>query len=447
MNYSEALQFLYSRTSHDRGQAVNNIDTHHTRMRTALKRLGNPHTQFKSVHIAGTKGKGSTAAMMASCLRAMNVKVGLFTSPHLHSFRERIQVNGVLIPQEDVAQLTQRVREATHDLNELTTFEAITLLGFLYFAEQQVDWAVIEVGLGGRYDPTNVITPRVSIITSLSYDHTAWLGNTLDKIAFEKAGIIKQGVPVVAHSQALEATQVIERVAQEQNAPITWLGRHWRWRLMQSNIERQTFEVKQVAFKRSEENPHPNNLEGIYDVMLLGKHQLDNALGVIAALDVLRNDESNTLPITAAAIRNGLHNTRWIGRFEVLRVAPPLIIDGAHNIDSINKLATTLAENFIGKRWTVIFGCYADKDAEGMLRALAPRVARWIMVQGSNPRARTAQELMTLAGQLRLRATSADSVAAALDSIRNTDECVCVTGSVTLVGDARAAWLGIAEKD
>lgn len=454
MNYADALAYIYGLSQPDRFKATDPAKLNLDRIRTLLAALGNPQEQFKSVHIAGTKGKGSTAAMMASCLRAMGLRVGLFTSPHLHTFRERIRLNGELISREEVARLTEIVKAEADRIPGLITFEFITALGFLHFARSRVEWAVVEVGLGGKYDSTNVITPRVSIITSISYDHTQLLGSTLTQIAGEKAGIIKPGVPVVSHSQPAEATIVIERVAKDQQAKLICLGRHWRGRpilsaaggaiatSMSASLDRQVFDVKQVAFRRCAETPNPNNLEGQYDMPLLGMHQVDNATGVIAAIDAIRDDLVAVGLNLQPAVRTGLHTVRWPGRFEIMRASPPLVVDGAHNVDSVNKLATALAEMFTGKRWTLIFGCYKDKDAEGMIRALAPRTSRWIMVQPNNPRALPIDELMQLAKQRNLRATAAATAKEALESIRNSNEAVCVVGSLTLAGEARAAWLG-----
>ncbi|MCL5998342.1 MAG: bifunctional folylpolyglutamate synthase/dihydrofolate synthase, partial [Chloroflexi bacterium] len=408
------------------------------RMRDLLAALGNPHERYKTIHIAGTKGKGSTAAMLASCLQQLGLKVGLYTSPHLSSFRERIRINGEYISRDDVINLVGRIRHLVETIPGVTTFEAVTAIGFTYFASQNVDWAVVEVGLGGRLDATNILTPQVSIITSLSFDHTKWLGNSLAEIAAEKAGIIKHNVPVVSQAQPLEATTILERFAHERNAPLVMLGRHWRWTPGVTSLDKQTFEVKQVARVRSKERPFVNDLEGWYEIPLLGKHQLDNATTVVATMDVLRAHDN--LDVSARAIRDGLRLTLWPGRFEILRADPPIIVDGAHNIDSVNKLAATLAEVFPGRRWTMIFGCYKDKDADGMLKALGPRTTRWIITQVDNPRARPAEELLALAKARNLKAIALPNVKDAVDSILNAKEAVCITGSVALAGAARAVW-------
>ena len=441
LSYHDALDYLYELANYERialsnySPATLNLD----RMRDLLAALGNPHERYKTIHVAGTKGKGSTAAMLASCLRQLGQKAGLYTSPHLNTFRERIQVDGEYISRADVVRLTEQLKALIETHRGVTTFEAATAMGFAWFAEQNVDWAVVEVGLGGRLDATNVITPQVSLITSLSFDHTKWLGNTLAEIAGEKAGIIKPGMPVVSHWQRMEALSVIERVAHERNAPLTILERHWRWTPGTVALAKQTFQVRQVARTRTNVNPFVNDLEGWYEIQLLGRHQIDNATAVIATMDVLRSHNSE-LNVEARAIRDGLRMTTWPGRFEILRSEPPLVADGAHNIDSVNKLAATIAEVFPGRRWVFVFGCYHDKDAEGMLKALAPRAARWIMTQVSNSRALPVERLMEIARSLNLRATALPGAEDAMNRAIDSEDPVCIAGSVALTGVARAVW-------
>jgi dihydrofolate synthase/folylpolyglutamate synthase len=474
VNYQATLDWIYSLMNfNQRGASgvppVLSLD----RIRALLNALGNPHTRFKSIHVAGTKGKGSTSAMLASALQKNGAKTGLFTSPHLHTFRERIRVDGHLIDQASVVALAEKVRgvvappasapsaepasaEAApppNPLADVTTFEVITAMAFLHFAAENVEWAVIEVGLGGRWDPTNIIAPAVSVITSISYDHTNWLGKTLTEIAGEKGGIIKPDTPVVIQQQPPEVTAVFDKIAREQNAPAAWLGRHWRWtapgmaatRGVQSDLPApatslasQQFLAQQVAFVRSKNKPWLSDLEGWYEIPLLGKHQLDNATAVIAAMQALREQG---VVVSARAVHEGLRAVSWPGRFEVLRSEPPLVIDGAHNVDSVNKLAVTLAESFPGRRWTFVFGCLADKDAEGMMRALKPRSLRWIMTQSDSKRAIPADTLLAMAQKLNLRAIAVPDVAEAVRMVENTNEAVCITGSLTIIADARYAWI------
>jgi dihydrofolate synthase/folylpolyglutamate synthase len=450
MLYAEALDYLYSLVNYERAPMATyspeslNLD----RMRALLAALGNPHERYKTVHVAGTKGKGSTSALMASCLVHLGLKTGLYTSPHLSSFRERMQVNSELVPAEVAAVLADKVKAVADGIPGVTTFEAITAMAFLHFSREDVDWAVIEVGLGGRLDATNVITPQASIITSISFDHQHILGHTLTEIATEKCGIIKPGVPVISQTQPGEAMVVIEQTAHERSAPLTIVGRHWRWTAGppesgERSLIKQAFEVKKVSQVRSKEKPFVNDLEGWYEIALLGKHQLENATTVIAAVDVLREPllASGAKELGARAVRDGLRTAAWPGRFEILRSDPPIVADGAHNVDSVNKLAQTLVEVFPGRRWTFIFGTLKDKDAEGMLKALNPRAVRWIFTQQSdNPRAAPAEALLEMALGKGMRAVALPNLTDALDAIINTDDAVCITGSVALVGEARVKW-------
>lgn len=453
MLYSEALEFLYNLTNYERVtpksiEAALKMD----RMLTLLAVLGNPQERFKSIHVAGTKGKGSTCAMLESCLRQFGLRTGLFISPHLSTFRERVRINGEMIAPEEVSLLTEKVKTAMEQVPGVTTFEAITALAFLHFSRSDVEWAVIEVGLGGGLDSTNVIKPQACVITSISYDHMQWLGDTLTEIAGHKAGIIKPGVPVISHQQVPEAAAVIDRVAREQGAPLTMIGRHWRWTPGGTSLIKQDFEIKQVARIRSREKPFVNDLEGMYEIALLGKHQIENASTVIATLDVLREplEASGAKEFGAKTVREGLRTAAWPGRFEVLRSDPPFIVDGAHNVDSANKLAMTLAEHFPGKRWTFIFGGYRDKAIDGMMKALNPRAARWILTRvRDNPRAMQPEELLALATTLNMRqpiavASMDDALNAALgtvshDATAGTD-AVCVCGSIVVAGEARVRW-------
>ena len=463
MLYQEALDFLYTLANYEQvpmpSYSAETLNLE--RMQRLLAALGNPHERFKSVHVAGTKGKGSTSAMLASVLAHMGLRVGLFTSPHLNSFRERIQINRDLIPREVLGLLADKLKdvlfETVIEQNEaseavqvqkakipgVTFFEAVTALAFLHFARENVDWAVVEVGLGGRLDSTNVITPQASVITSISFDHMHILGNTLAEIAREKAGIIKPSVPVVSQNQSMEAAKVIEQIAHERAAPITFLGRHWRWTPGPSGLNKQVFEVKQVSLIRSKNSPFVNDLEGWYEIEFNGKHQIDNALTVIATVDVIRESlrASGARDITARGVRDGLRAASWPGRFEVLRNDPPLIVDGAHNVDSVNKLLMTLVELYPGKRWTFVFGTYKDKDADGMLKQLANRASRFIFSQvENNQRVMPVEQLLEIAQQRNLKATGLPKLVDALDAATSGRDAVCVTGSLAFVGEARLKW-------
>ncbi len=283
MTYLEAIEYLHSLTDYERRRieryTPETLDL--SRVERLLAMLGDPHRAYRSVHIAGTKGKGSTAAMIESVLRTAGIRTGLYTSPHLHTFRERIRVGGTLISREEVVALVEEIRPLVAQVDGVTTFEAITAMAFAYFARRGVEVLVAEVGLGGRLDATNVLMPEVAVITSLSLDHTYLLGNTLPEIAREKAGIIKPGVPAVSAPQRPEAISVIETTARERQAPLVEVGRDWAWDPGPFDLEGQSF----TAYRAREGD---DALAGEYWIPLLGRHQLENGTTAVAALQVLR---------------------------------------------------------------------------------------------------------------------------------------------------------------
>jgi len=333
--YQEALDYLYSFTDYSKlsGYVYSADRFDLDRVRQLLRLLGDPQRSFRAVHVAGTKGKGSTSAMIDSVLRQAGYRTGLYTSPHLHSFCERIQINGEPIPRDKVVAGVERLRDVAPQVPEITTFELITALAFYYFGAQQAQWAVLEVGMGGRLDATNVITPQVAVITSISYDHMMYLGDTLGAIAAEKAGIIKPGVPVVSAPQPPEAAEVIARIAGERNAPLTVVGQDWQWQNLHASNQGQEFTVWQTGDKR----------KAMYTLPLLGRHQQVNATTALAAVAQLRK---HGVDVPEAAAREGLASVQWPGRLEVLGQDPWVIVDGAHNGDSMQKLCTTLKELF-----------------------------------------------------------------------------------------------------
>jgi dihydrofolate synthase/folylpolyglutamate synthase len=396
--YQATLDYLYSfvdySLTHSSHYAQGKFEL--GRMEAFLHLLGDPHRQYPVIHIAGTKGKGSTAAMIASSLRAAGYKVGLYTSPHLQEYTERIQVNGerrsasVPISPGELVELVELVKPHIAQIDQLTTFEITTAIGFLYFARQKVDAAVVEVGLGGRLDATNVVTPLVSVITSLSMDHMAVLGDTLAKIAYEKAGIIKPGRPVVLSHQAEEARQVVERVAEERKSPLFQVGREYQFEPAGHSLQGQTFR----AWKTGEQ-------PGEFSMPLLGLHQVENAATAYAALRVARDEG---LSVAEEDIRKGFAGVSWPARFEVLHLNPLVIVDSAHNRDSAMRLRQTLDDYLPGRRVILIFGASEDKDIEGMFTELMPRVSMVIATQSVHPRAMPADRLVDLAQRLGLPA-------------------------------------------
>ncbi len=373
-NYQSALDYLYSfvdyslKHSSELAKADFNLD----RMYALMAELGQAQNTCPTIHVAGTKGKGSVSALCAAALRAAGYKTGLYTSPHLQDFCERIQVDGQPIAHGALAALVEEIKPAVARVPKLTTFELTTALAFLYFARQKVDVAVIEVGLGGRLDATNVITPRVSIITSLSYDHTAVLGDTLTLIAGEKAGIIKPNVPVVSSPQQDEALKVLEKVSAERGCQLTLIGRDITYDLLNHSLDGQTFNLQ----------PSTHSTISSFTIPLLGKHQVENAAVAYAALN------ASGLEISDETIRAGFAVVKWPARFEIVqREDPTLIFDSAHNQDLFEKLAVTLREYFPGRKVSLIFGVSEDKHLLAMLNAIAPLLMRVIVTRADHPRA------------------------------------------------------------
>ncbi len=347
-SYRDILWYVYGFTDYERmGLAAYSSEFYSLdRVRHLLSLLGDPQQSFQAVHIAGTKGKGSTAAMVASVLRAAGHRTGLYTSPHLHSFRERIQVNGELITEEDIVRLVQKMRPLLDQVPEITTFEVMTCLAFAWFAEQGVEWASVEVGLGGRLDATNVLNPAVAVITSISLDHTGILGETRAEIAAEKAGIIKPEVPVVSAPQSEDALAVIEATSLLNNAPLTLVGRDWSCETGHADLDGQTLTI----YRKLEPI-------GKFRIPLLGAYQAVNATTAVATLSLL---EEQGLSLPTEAVRRGLAAVKWPGRLEILGREPLVVVDCAHNADSARKSMAALQEILDYDRLVVVLGASAD---------------------------------------------------------------------------------------
>ncbi len=419
MTYPATVQFLYSLQQHGIKLGLETI-------RALLARVGDPHRRYPVLHIGGTNGKGSTAAMTASMLQAAGHRVGLYTSPHLIDFRERVRVDGVMIPEARVSELVEALRvAATPDLAP-TFFEFTTALAFQYFAECRVDVAVLEVGLGGRFDATNVVTPLASAITTIGLDHEAYLGSTLEAIAFEKAGIIKPGVPVVLGRMEASAQWVIEKHAVTVAAPVYLLDRDFR------SDGPSTADCEYTGLMRRYTHLH---------CPLEGRFQLDN-LACALVLVELAHEGGVTVP--EVAVRAGLRQVAWEGRVEVIGQAPTVMVDGAHNPAAARVLAEYLAEwrrARPGSRITLIVGMMRDKHPREFLAPLLPTADRLILTQADLPRAATGSELRALlleeAPAARVAATPADAMALAKRSAAPSD-LICVTGSLMLVGEIKA---------
>ena len=431
LTYSDALAYLNQFINYERSQPQRyapetlSLD----RVNQLLDRLGRPDRAYRAIHIAGTKGKGSTAAMIESCLRAAGHRTGFYTSPHLHTFRERMRVNNEFISREQFAQLVDEIEPHVATVGGLTWFEIVTAIMFLFFARSQIEVAVLEVGLGGRFDATNVVTPLVSIITSLSMDHMNLLGNSIEQIAFEKAGIIKRHVPVVSAPQVPEALDVIRRVARVRGAKLT----------VTPHPPTPSPEIRSSISGEGDAQP---------GVRLLGAHQLINASVAITALHIANE---RGLVVNDDAIQHGLETVQWPGRLEVLNREPLLVVDGAHNGDSAQKLAQALRDVFHVEKWTLIIGISADKDIAAILDTLLPLAEKVIVTRATNQRGASLEALGAQVADRGYAPTLAASVADALEIALIDQTPSIVTGSLFTVADAREAWFkrnGVAiEKD
>ncbi len=422
--YNKALDYLYSfvdyslKHSSELAKADFNLD----RMFALMESLGNPQNQYPIIHVAGTKGKGSVSALCAAGLQVAGYQVGLYTSPHLLDYCERIEVNGAPILHEQLVELVEEIKPHVAKIEKLTTFEITTALAFMAFAKYGVNAAVFEVGLGGRLDATNIVTPKVSVITSLSYDHTAVLGDTLTLISGEKAGIIKQGVPVVSSPQKDEALAVLERVAKLKNAELTLVGRDVKFELLESSLEGQEFRIQNSEFR----------------IPLLGSHQVENAATAYTAL------KASGIPISDEQIQKGFSQVKWPARFEVVRRDPPVIFDSAHNQDSFEKLSETLEEYFPGKKVILIFGASEDKNILGMFTALMPKIQKIIITRADHPRALEVEQIQQLANQAGAASEAVTPVksalARALELSSKNGSIVLSAGSMFVTAEVMKEW-------
>jgi dihydrofolate synthase/folylpolyglutamate synthase len=452
-SYGEALAWLYGfsdteRTGKFTGKFSRDREDNIARMRALLTLLGDPQRAYGVTHIAGTKGKGSTAALLAAILRAAGVRSGLYTQPDLHTFRERIQLGGRIIAEAEVTRLVPAVRAATEALDPtlglLITYDVATALALLAFREAGVRHAVVEVGLGGRLDATNVVDPMATAITSISYDHMEVLGHTLAEIAREKAGIIKPGVPIVTSARAPEALEVIARVAAERAAPLLRIGPEgatdcdYMYSVGRASSEGQIFGVR-----------GPQRAYADLELGLLGEHQIENATLAVALAETLRQAG---LPFTEGAIRRGLREARWPARLQVVGRAPYIVVDAAHNADSFARLLAALRRHFTFERLILVLGVLADKDLPGIASVIAEAIAgagvdiaiaTTVASPRAQPAAAIAEALRTAAPALQTR-VYAGSAAALAEALREAGprDLICVAGSVYFAGEA-LRWLAL----
>ena len=416
MNYNEALTYIHSVCWKGSVPGL-------SRTRELLSQIGNPQQSLKFVHIAGTNGKGSTAAMLSSILEEAGFTVGLYTSPFINRFNERMQVNNVCIGDEELAKLADFIRPYADSMDDAPTeFELITAIAMEYFKRKQCDIVVLEVGMGGALDSTNIIdTPEVAIITAMGYDHTRELGSTMTEIASAKAGIIKPHGQVVAYGQNEEAQAVFEKVCKEQGSTLHYPD--------YATLVPGSFDLTGQNFSYGSWKD--------LRIPLAGSYQIYNAAVVLTAVDILRQEG---WAINDAAVRRGLAETRWPARFEVLQRDPIFIVDGGHNPHGIRATAESLKRIFPDKKFVFVTGVMADKDVEHILGLIVPMADRFYTVTPGNPRAMKAEVLAE-----RIRAMGAEAIpcASVADGVKSAieyagkDGVCCALGSLYMSGDVR----------
>lgn len=452
MTYEQALAFWYGRINYEHKSPAAG-DFKLDRMRSLLRVLGNPHDRLRIVHVAGSKGKGSTSAMLASVLRCAGYRTGLFTSPHLEHVEERIQVNNEPVTPEELAVLLGDVRAAIEASGlEPTFFEVATAVGFLHFVRRRVDVAVLEVGLGGRLDSTNVCQPLVAVITSISHDHTQLLGTELASIAAEKAGIIKPRCPVVSGATVPEARDVIARISRDRQAPLWQLGEHFHYSYSPGRVTAEETHLPTVRVELAGMPKAPStqytvrstqyaalSTPLVSELSLLGEHQAANAALVVAVVAHLR---AAGLHLPDPAIRAGLAQVQWPARLEVVSRRPLVVLDCAHNVASAIALVRTLETSFPPVRRWLVFAGSNDKDLAGMFRMLAPHFHHaFLTAYRSGSRSVPPEQLAAILREMSdvpyaLCATAADAWHTAF-SAAGPDDLICITGSVFLAGELR----------
>lgn len=409
MNYNEALDFIHSRNKFGIKlglDATNNL----------LDKIGNPHKKLKFIHIAGTNGKGSTTSYIADILMSKGYKVGKFISPYVYSFTERIQINNCEISEDDLAKYTTVVKDAIEAFNLTPTeFEVVTAIGLLYFEKSGCDFVSLEVGMGGRFDATNVIpAPLVSVITSISIDHTEYLGETIAEIAFEKCGIIKKGTKVVAYADNPEdANKVIKKAVTEKNVPLTIPDKK-DIKILKQDINGTDFEYKGEK----------------YHINMLGKHQVYNGVNAIETVKLLGVEEE--------FIKKGLEHTKFRGRLEIVSKNPVIIQDGAHNYSGVTALYDALKTYFNDKKIIIIMAMLKDKEYEKCIKTIAPVVDTFIATEANNPRRATAEEIAITAKKYISNVYSERDINKAVayaKTLYDDNSIICICGSLYLLGD------------
>lgn len=429
ITYAEALKYIYNLNKYGIKLGLKNITL-------LLSLLGNPHQKLNMIHIGGTNGKGSTASIIASILQSEGFKVGLYTSPHLVDFTERMKINYKAITKKRVCELLERIKPyidkvaRTPGYNHPTFFEVITSMAFLYFFEKKVDFLVLEVGLGGRLDATNICQPLISVITHIDFDHMDKLGNSLEEIAQEKGGIIKPGGVVISSNQYKEVYKVIKDIADKKKSHLFTVGKEVNYKIIESDLNGVMF-----------------NLKGIYNIYynlhtpLLGKHQAENASTAIMAIEALKIRGIN---ISEKAIREGLRKVKWEGRLEIIQKNPTLILDGAHNLSGVKIVRNALKEIFSYNKLILVLAIFADKEYRKMIKAIAPLADLIITTKAQNPRATPpkiiAQEAALYINSDKIKIIIKEDIPEAINcalSNAKKNDLICITGSLYTVGEVK----------
>ena len=442
---NEALDLIYSFVDYSMTHAKdvsNDVFTLES-IRSLTKKLGDPQNSYPVIHIAGTKGKGSVCAMLASALKNAGYKTGLYTSPHLIRFNERIMVDGMMISDEEIVDLTNRIVSKIGPEDHISTFEFTTAMAFEFFKEKHVDFAVIETGLGGRLDATNIVDPVLTVITSISMDHVNFLGDTIEKIAAEKAGIIKPNVPVICGQQSHpEAVDVIRKTAAKKNSPWVSVSERYHFLNRRNCDGPDSMLIWRVEEQKLMEKYSRSDMQSTWEpatiqLPLMGIHQMENAAAVYAALNKLKAGFPGLNMEKAYA---GMGKAFWPCRFEVLNKSKILVVDGAHNEDSIQKLTLVLERYYGTKKIICIFGASEDKALQTMIRELAPHVSQFIMTRSTHPRAAAPEYLSKIASSFGRENIIADTLEEAYmfyENDHNEDTCYIATGSLFVAAGIR----------
>lgn len=425
MNYEKALEYIHGTRKFGSKLGLKNISK-------LLELLDNPHKKLEFIHVSGTNGKGSTSSFISNMLIEEGYKVGLFTSPYLQVFNERIRINNINISDVALGDITERVKAKVELIvkegyNHPTEFEIVTAIAFLYYFEENVDLVVLEVGLGGRFDSTNVIDKSLaSVITSISFDHMDILGDTIDKIAYEKAGIIKHKGRVISYPQQELAKEVILNVSKEKKAEVDFI----KW----ENIKIREYNDKGAIFDYNFNGEIFKNLE----IGLIGKHQIYNAS--LALHTLLTLNESGDIKISDESIRKGLKNTKWMGRMEMISEDPRVLIDGAHNIQGVQGLVNSLETIFNYDRLILVVGLLKDKDVDKIISIVAPKANKIIITEPESPRKLSAKDLANITSKYNNNVTFEENINKAIELSYKEyidKDLILISGSLYLIGEAR----------